>query len=145
MAEENDPTKNKALKTDVLSFDDPDIAAKFYNMFFGFYDGLNDDQKAALAKAAGEHRGQDQLDEQTKLVYTAGMVIILQEHRRPNTFLHPDYKEAIARRLNVSLKQLEEWEQDIVEEFNREEQAGTLAQDEQPYLFQMEPDAEPGK
>ena len=104
MAEENDPTKNKALKTDVLSFDDPDIAAKFYNMFFGFYDGLNDDQKAALAKAAGEHRGQDQLDEQTKLVYTAGMVIILQEHRRPNTFLHPDYKDA-----KISMQSSGEW------------------------------------
>lgn len=139
MTEETDPTKNKALKTDVLSFDDPDIAAKFYNMFFGFYDGLNDDQKAALAKAAGEHRGQDQLDEQTKLVYTAGMVIILQEHRRPNTFLHPDYKDAIARRLNVSAKQLEEWEQDIIEEFNQ-----PTPKDETPFLFpQLEPETEP--
>lgn len=143
MAEETEPKKKPTRKPDVLSFDDPETAAKFYNTFFYFYDGLNQEQKNALATAAGEHRGQDQLDDQTKLVYTAGMVILLQEYRRPNTFLHPDYKEAIARRLNVSLKKLNEWEQDIIEEYDRE-QSGT-AQDEQPYLFPMEPDAEPSK
>lgn len=129
MTEGNENTNPNPSTDRVVSFDIPEDAVNFYKAFYYLHDGLNDEQRAALTAALTEHKGAADLDEQTKLVYTVGMVIILQEYRRPNIFLDPEYKDQIARRLNISREQIDEWQAQIIQKYDRPATA-----DEQPEL-----------
>ena len=129
MTEGNENTNPNPSTDRVVSFDVPEDAVNFYKAFYYLHDGLSTEQREALTAALTEHKGASDLDEQTKLVYTVGMVIILQEYRRPNIFLDPEYKDQIARRLNVSREQIEEWQAQIVAKYDKPAQA-----DEQPEL-----------